>query len=92
MYPFAIIVYMLRLIMLTSPDKFRQFLAAAIARFHLFPYGYLKEASHAADALLLRERGDKVPLAIGARPAQLEGWLPPAALLNYSRIYTSKSE
>jgi len=29
MFPFTIIVYMLRLIMLTSPDKFRQFLTAA---------------------------------------------------------------
>ena len=29
MFPFTSIVYMLRLIMLTSPDKFRRFLTAA---------------------------------------------------------------
>lgn len=92
MFPFDIIVYMQRLIMLTSPDKLRQFLTTAIARFPLFPCGYLKKASDAADALLVREREDKVPLAIGAKPAHLEGWPTPAALINYSRIYPSKSE
>jgi hypothetical protein len=50
---------------------------AAISRFQLFPYGYLKDAFDAADALLVRERGDKVPFAIGAKPEHPEDWPAP---------------
>jgi hypothetical protein len=51
---------------------------AAIARFQLFPYGYLKDAFDAADALVIRERGDKVPFAVGAKPVHPEDWASPA--------------
>ena len=50
---------------------------ATIARFQLFPYGYLKDAFDAADALLVRERGDKVPFAVGAKPVHPEDWASP---------------
>ena len=53
-------------------------LGAVIARFQLFPYGYLKDAFDAADALLVRERGDKVPFAVGTKPVHPEDWASPA--------------
>jgi hypothetical protein len=51
---------------------------AAIARFQLFPYGYLKDAFDAADALMVRERGKTVPFAVGAKPVHPEDWPSPA--------------
>jgi len=55
------------------------FICGAVAvRFELFPYGYLKNAFDAADALLVREKGDKVPFALGAKPLHPEDWASPA--------------
>lgn len=58
---------------------FIMFVGGAIAtRFELFPYQYLKDAFDAADALLVRERGDRVPFAVGAKPVHPEDWSSPA--------------
>ena len=51
---------------------------AVTARFQLFPYEYLKDAFDAADALIVRERGDRVPFAVGAKPVHPEDWASPA--------------
>ena len=51
---------------------------ATITRFELFPYGQLKNAFDAAEALFVRETGDKVPFALGAKPVHPEDWAAPA--------------
>ncbi len=55
------------------------FVAGAVtSRFQLFPYEYLKDAFDAAEALIARERGDRVPFAVGAKPVHPEDWASPA--------------
>lgn len=58
---------------------FLLFLAGAVVvRFEIFPYAYLKDSLEAADALLVRERGEReVPYVIGAKPVQPEDWANP---------------
>jgi outer membrane protein assembly factor BamB len=55
------------------------FVAGAFTtRFEVFPYHYLKNPLDAAEALLIREKGEKVPYAVGAKPVHPEDWAAPS--------------
>jgi hypothetical protein len=55
------------------------FVAGAFTtRFEVFPYPFLKNPLDAAEALLIREKGEKVPYAVGAKPVHPEDWAAPS--------------
>jgi hypothetical protein len=55
------------------------FVAGAFTtRFEFFPYQLLKKPLDAAEALLIREQGDKAPYAVGAKPVHPEDWAAPS--------------
>lgn len=58
--------------------SFIVFVAGAFTtRFEVFPYSLLKNPLDAAEALLVREKGDRAPFATGAKPVHPEDWAAP---------------